>query len=121
MLRPQGWQSQTPLLSHEQTARCTASDPKGVSGSRGGRTMVPMGARTQVTQSLRCLSPSAAGAGGLMAQFCPSTGQAVDGLASMHGRRLGTETRVRLTLQTTVPQRRHSPTMSRAQSPDLPL
>jgi hypothetical protein len=69
ILRPHGWHSQTPSLSHWQIARWISSELKGVSGSSGGFTSVAMGARVQDRHSLRCLSVRALGAGGLMAQF----------------------------------------------------
>lgn len=69
MLLPHGWQSQTPAFSHLQRDCCTASEPNGNSGSRRGIAKAAIGALMQVLHSLRCLSRSATGAGGLIEQF----------------------------------------------------
>jgi hypothetical protein len=66
---PQGWQSQTPMDSHEQTARCISSESGWASGSSGGLTSEPRGAVTHAAQSRRWRPGKAIGAGGLDVQF----------------------------------------------------
>ncbi len=121
MPRPQGWHSQTPSLSHEHMARCRYSESGRTSDGIGGLTSMPIGALVQPTQSRRCRSRRTTGAGGLMAQFCAPGSPSAFPVRST-GRQAGARYSVlQHTLQTAVPQRRHSETLSRAHWPALPL
>lgn len=97
MPRPHGWQSQTPTVSHVHTARRMKSEVREMPGRWGGLTRRPMGCLWQALQSRRCLSRMTAGAGGFIAQFCPSAMVSVLGLqAGRDSRREGERTWGRL-------------------------
>jgi hypothetical protein len=69
---PHGWQSQTPIDSHVQAARCISSESGRASGPSGGLTSEPRGAVTHAAQSRRWRPGRAIGAGGLDVQFLNS-------------------------------------------------